>query len=97
MSRVAGIPVRNGLAVARRILIEKKIGKLDDGVPAGESIEGFLPFYQTKLNARELTVMIPIEKAPPPNTTKRYQTIDFNFPFIHSESTRHAQPTPIKY
>jgi len=97
MSRVAGIPVKNGLAVARRILLEKQIGRLDDGIPAGKSIEGFLPFYQTKLNARELTVMVPIEKAPPPNTTKRFQTIDFNFPFIHSESVRHAQPTPIKY
>lgn len=97
MSRVAGIPVKNGLAVARRILLEKQIGRLDDGIPAGKSIEGFLPFYQTKLNARELTVMVPIEKAPPPNTTKRFQTIDFNFPFIHSESVRHAQPTPVKY
>ena len=97
MSRIGGIPVRNGLTVARRILIEKQIGKLDDGVPAGESIEGFLPFYQTKLNARELAVMLPIVKAPPPNTTKRYQTIEFNFPFTHTESIRHAQPTPIKY
>ncbi len=97
MSRVSGLHVRNGLAIARQILLEKQIGKLDHGIPAGESIEGFLPFYQTKLNARAMTVMIPIVKAPPENTTQRFQTIDFHFPFVHSESIRHAQPTPVRH
>lgn len=97
MSRVTGLHVRNGLAVAQKILLEKQIGKLDEGIAPGQSVEGFLPFYQTKLNARELTIMMSIVKAPPENTTQRFQTVDFNFPFVHSESVRHAQPTPIRY
>jgi len=97
MSRVTGLHVRNGLAIARKILLEKQIGKLDEGILPGQSVEGFLPFYQTKLNATQLTLMMPIVKAPPENTTQRFQTIDFNFPFIHSESIRHAQPTAIRY
>jgi hypothetical protein len=97
MSRVTGLHVTNGLAIARRVLLEKQIGKIDEGIPPGQSIEGFLPFYQTKLNARALTIMMPIEKAPPENTTQRFKTIEFHFPFVHSESIRHAQPTAVRY
>ena len=104
MARATGLYVTNGLEIARRILIEKRmkivekqVGKRRTGVPPGESAEGFLPFVQTKLNALELKVILPIEKAPPPGAAQRYQTIDFEFPFTHDRGIRVAQPSPKRY
>jgi hypothetical protein len=97
MTRVTGLHIKNGLEIARQILLEKAIGDPDRGVPSGESREGFLPFYQLKHNAESLTVNLPIEKVPPPNTAARYQTIMFEFPFTHSRGVRLAQPAPQRY
>jgi len=97
MTRVTGLHIKNGLEIARGILIEKQLGKLEDGILPGKSIEGFLPFYQLKLNAKTLDVIIPIEKAPPPGTAARYKTIEFRFPFTHSRLIRLAQPSPQRY
>ena len=104
MARATGLYVKNGMEVARRILIEKRmpivekqVGARRTGVPPGESIEGFLPFVQTKLNAVELKVVLPIEKAPPPGAAQRYQTIEFVFPFTHDRGIRIAQPSPKRY
>ncbi len=104
MARATGLYVTNGLETARRILIEKRmriveqqVGTRRTGVPPGESAEGFLPFVQTKLNALELKVILPIEKAPPPGAAQRYQTIEFEFPFTHDRGIRVAQPSPRRY
>ena len=104
MARATGLYVKNGLENARRILIEKRmpivekqVGQRRTGVPPGESSEGFLPFTQTKWNALELQVILPIEKAPPPGAAQRYQTIEFNFPFTHDRGIRVAQPSPKRY
>lgn len=104
MARATGLYVTNGLETARRILIEKRmpivekqVGARRTGVPPGESVEGFLPFTQTKLNALELQVILPIEKAPPPGAAQRYQTIEFEFPFTHDRGIRVAQPSPKRY
>ena len=104
MARATGLYVKNGLETARRILIEKRmpivekqVGTRRTGVPPGESVEGFLPFTQTKLNALELQVILPIEKAPPPGAAQRYQTIEFEFPFTHDRGIRVAQPSPKRY
>ena len=104
MARATGLYVKNGLANARRILIEKRmpivekqVGTRRTGVPPGKSAEGFLPFTQTKWNALELQVILPIEKAPPPGAAQRYQTIEFNFPFTHDRGIRVAQPSPKRY
>ena len=104
MARATGLYVTNGLEIARRILIEKRmpivekqVGARRTGVPPGESVEGFLPFTQTKLNALELKVILPIEKAPPPGAAQRYQTIEFVFPFTHDRGIRVAQPSPKRY
>ena len=104
MARATGLYVTNGLETARRILIEKRmpivekqVGTRRTGVPPGESSEGFLPFVQTKLNALELKVILPIEKAPPPGAAQRYQTIEFEFPFTHDRGIRVAQPSPKRY
>ena len=104
MARATGLYVTNGLEIARRILIEKRmpivekqVGVRRTGVPPGESVEGFLPFTQTKLNALELKVILPIEKAPPPGAAQRYQTMEFVFPFTHDRGIRIAQPSPKRY
>lgn len=104
MARATGLYVTNGLETARRILIEKRmqivekqVGTRRTGVQPGESAEGFLPFTQTKLNALELKVILPIEKAPPPGAAQRYQTIEFEFPFTHDRGIRVAQPSPKRY
>ena len=104
MARATGLYVTNGLETARRILIEKRmpivekqVGARRTGIPPGESSEGFLPFTQTKLNALELKVILPIEKAPPPGAAQRYQTIEFAFPFTHDRGIRVAQPSPRRY
>ena len=104
MARATGLYVTNGLETARRILIEKRmqivekqVGTRRTGVRPGESSEGFLPFVQTKLNALELKVILPIEKAPPPGAAQRYQTIEFEFPFTHDRGIRVAQPSPKRY
>ena len=104
MARATGLYVKNGLATARRILIEKRmpvvekqVGARRTGIPPGESSEGFLPFVQTKLNAVELKVVLPIEKAPPPGAAQRYRTIEFDFPFTHDRGIRVAQPSPKRY
>ena len=104
MARATGLYVTNGLEIARRILIEKRmpivekqVGARRTGVPPGESVEGFLPFIQTKYNALELKVILPIEKAPPPGAAQRYQTIEFVFPFTHDRGIRVAQPSPTRY
>ncbi len=104
MARATGLYVTNGLETARRILIEKRmpivekqVGTRRTGVPPGESAEGFLPFIQTKLNALELRVILPIEKAPPPGAAQRYRTIEFDFPFTHDRGIRVAQPSPRRY
>ena len=92
------------MEIARRILIEKRmqivekqVGAHRTGVRPGESAEGFLPFVQTKYNALELQVILPIEKAPPPGAAQRYQTIEFEFPFTHDRGIRVAQPSPKRY
>ena len=104
MARATGLYVTNGLETARRILIEKRmpivekqVGTRRTGIPPGESAEGFLPFIQTKLNALELRVILPIEKAPPPGAAQRYRTIEFDFPFTHDRGIRVAQPSPRRY
>lgn len=104
MARATGLYVTNGLEIARRILIEKRmpiveqqVGTRRTGVRPGESAEGFLPFVQTKLNALELKVILPIEKAPPPGAAQRYQTTEFEFPFTHDRGIRVAQPSPKRY
>jgi hypothetical protein len=102
--RATGLYVTNGMEVARRILIEKRmqivekqVGAHRTGVRPGDSTEGFLPFVQTKGNALELKVILPIEKAPPPGAAQRYQTIEFEFPFTHNQGIRVAQPSPKRY
>lgn len=104
MSRASGLYVKHGLEKARQILIEKRmpivekqVGFRRVGVNPGESVEGFLPFRQVKLNAIDLLVILPIEKSPPPGGTQRYQTLEFKFPFTHSRSIRIAQPSPQRY
>ena len=104
MARATGLYVKNGMEIARRILIEKRmqivekqVGAHRTGVRPGESAEGFLPFVQTKYNALELQVILPIEKAPPPDAAQRYQTIEFEFPFTHDRGIRVAQPSPKRY
>ena len=104
MARATGLYVKNGLETARRILIEKRmpivekqVGARRTGAKPGESVEGFLPFTQTKYNALELKVLLPIEKAPPPGAAQRYQTIEFEFPFTHDRGIRVAQPSPKRY
>ena len=104
MARATGLYVTNGLETARRILIEKRmpivekqVGTRRTGIRPGESAEGFVPFVQTKLNALELKVILPIEKAPPPGAAQRYQTVEFEFPFTHDRGIRVAQPSPKRY
>lgn len=104
MSRASGLYVKNGLEKAREILLEKRmpiverqVGAHRVGVRPGESAEGFVPFRQVKLNAMDLSVILRIEKAPPPDGAQRYQTIEFSFPFTHSRGIRVAQPSPQRY
>ena len=104
MARATGLYVTNGMEIARRILIEKRmpivekqVGARRTGIRPGESAEGFVPFVQTKYNALELKVILPIEKAPPPGAAQRYQTIEFEFPFTHDRGIRVAQPSPKRY
>lgn len=104
MARATGLYVKNGLAKARQILIEKRmpivekqVGARRTGIRPGESAEGFLPFVQTKWNALELSVILPIEKAPPREAAQRYQTIEFVFPFTHDRGIRVSQPSPKRY
>ena len=104
MARASGLYVKHGLEIARQILIEKRMPIVEKqvgfhrvGVNPGESIEGFLPFRQVKLNATDLLVILPIEKSPPPGGTQRYQTLEFKFPYTHSRSIRAAQPSPQRY
>ncbi len=104
MARATGLYVKNGLAKAREILIEKRmhivekqVGTRRTGVRPGESAEGFVPFVQTKWNALELSVILPIEKAPPPGAAQRYQTVEFVFPFTHDRGIRVSQPSPKRY
>ncbi len=102
--RVSGLYVTNGLQLAREILLEKRmpvvekqVGTHRVGINAGESAEGFVPFIQVKPNATELTIILEIEKAPPPEGAQRYQTINFKFPFTHDRGIRVAQPAPQRY
>ena len=97
MSRASGIYVTNGLKKAREILIETQLLDTEKGIPPGESIEGFLPFYQMKHNAETLTVIIPIELKPPEDTATRYKRIVYEFPFVHHKGIRLAQPAPHRY
>ena len=104
MSRASGLYVTNGLEIAREILLEKQmyiverqVGANRVGVEPGKSAEGFVPFRQVKRNAAELTVILPIEKAPPAGGVQRYQTVEFKFPFTHSRGIRISQPAPQRY
>ncbi len=97
MSRASGIYVTNGLRKAREILIETQLLDTEKGIPSGESIEGFLPFYQMKHNAETLVVIIPLELKPPEGTATRYKRIVYEFPFIHDKGIRLAQPAPHRY
>ena len=104
MTRASGLYVTKGLEKAREILLEKRmpivekqVGLPRTGVKPGDSVEGFLPFTQTKRNALTLSVILPIEKAPPPEGAQRYQTIEFIFPFTHDRGIRVAQPSPQRY
>jgi hypothetical protein len=97
MSRASGIYVTNGLKKAREILIETQLLDTEKGIPAGGSIEGFLPFYQMKHNAETLVVIIPLELKPPEGTATRYKRIIYEFPFVHYKGIRLAQPAPHRY
>jgi hypothetical protein len=97
MTRVGGMMVRNGLLKAREVLIETQLGKKEDGVESGQSIEGFLPFRQLKHNALSLEVIVPLEIAPPENTAERYKRLEYRFPFTHDRGIRIAQPPPQRF
>lgn len=92
---IGGMLVRNGLKIAKTVLIEKKLPSGE--IPAGKSAEGFIQFQQVKVTVAKLEVIIPIEKAPPEGTTARYQNLVYRFPFSHSEAIRYAQPGTIRY
>jgi len=97
MTRIGGLYVKNGLAKAREILLERRIGKSEDGIPPGGSIEGFLPFQQTKSTAEELKIVIPLELAPAEGSGSRYKRLKFEFPYVHNKGIRIAQPRPTRY
>ena len=97
MSRATGIYVTNGLKKAREILIETQIPDTEKGIAPGESVEGFLPFYQMKHNAETLIVIIPLELKPPEGTATRYKRLVYEFPFMHDKGIRLAQPAPHRY
>jgi hypothetical protein len=97
MSRARGLYVKNGLAKAREILLEKQIGHVEKGILPGESREGFVPFARVKGNAETLDVIIPVELAPPLNTAARYKRLTFKFPFKHTLGIRNAQPSPKRH
>lgn len=92
--RNSELSVKNGLAIARQILLEKRVSQ--NGILPGESVEGFIPFQQPKLNARELEVIVPLEKAPEEGSASRYQNLVYRFPFTHSIGIRLAQPATIR-
>lgn len=100
----SGLYATNGLKKAKEILLEKRmplvekqVGTRRVGVKPGQSVEGFVPFRQIKKNAVDLSVILPIEKAPPPVGAQRYQTIEFSFPFTHNRAIRAAQPPTQRY
>ena len=95
--KVGGLYVKNGLDIAKQILLEKQIGNPEDGIPSGGSIEGFLPFRQLKMNAETLEVVLPMEIAPPENTAQRPKRLEFRFPYTHDRGIRVAQPAPLRY
>ena len=97
MSRASGIYVKNGLLKAREILIETQLLDTEKGIQPGDSIEGFLPFYQMKHNAETLKVIIPLELKPPEGTATRFKRIIYEFPFVHHKGIRLAQPAPHRY
>jgi hypothetical protein len=95
MRRMMDVSVRNGLAKAREILLEKRL-PADNTIKPGEKVEGFVPFTMSVLRAQKLFVHIPITFVPE-KPTGRYEGVEFVFHFKHDPAIRSAQPATIRF
>ncbi|MFQ6039748.1 MAG: hypothetical protein ACE5PV_02735 [Candidatus Poribacteria bacterium] len=85
--------IDNGLKKSREILLEMKAPTGE--IPPGVKIEGYLPFYQIKRAATDLTLTIPIELEPD-TQIGRFKTVEFQLPFKHDPAIRAAQPAIVR-
>jgi len=90
------IDIKNGLDEVRPLLLETSLRTRRWRVDAGETVEGYVPFYSIKPWATKLLVSVPLEIAPS-SETGRWQRLDFVFPMSFDRAIYEAQPATIRY
>ncbi|MGB9596053.1 MAG: hypothetical protein ACPL7B_07205 [Candidatus Poribacteria bacterium] len=84
------LKTKNGLELAKQILLTEILGP-SRLIPAGQSVEGFVPFYTPSSQAEKVWLILVLEKEPEV-ATAAYQRVDFRFDFKQDLTLRKTQP-----
>lgn len=84
------LKTKNGLELAKQILLSEVLGP-SGLIPAGQSAEGFLPFYTPSSQAEKVWLILVLEKEPEV-ATAAYQRVEFRFDFRQDITLRKTQP-----
>jgi len=84
------LKTKRGLVIARQIILSEVLGPKAE-IPAGETVEGFLPFNVPSSQATKVNLTIAMEKEPE-TATGSYEPIEFQFAYIQDLILRAKQP-----
>jgi len=83
------LKTKNGLDIAKQILLMEVLGP-SRLIPAGQSAEGFLPFFTPSSQAEKVWLIVVLEKEPEV-ATAAYQRVDFRYDFKQDLVLRKTQ------
>jgi hypothetical protein len=84
------LKTKNGMAIAPQILLQTILGT-KSLVPAGKTIEGFVPFFTPSSQAEKVWLIIVLEKEPE-TSTAAYQKVSFRFDYKQDPILLKTQP-----
>jgi len=84
------LKTKHGLEAAPQILLQTILGP-KSLIPAGKTMEGFVPFFTPSTMAEKVWLIIVLEKEPE-TATAAYQKVSFRFDYIQNLTLRKTQP-----
>jgi len=84
------LKTKNGMELAPQILLQSRLGP-KSRISAGETLEGFIPFFTPSSQAEKVWLIIVLEKEPE-TSTAAYQKVPFRFDYKQDLVLRKTQP-----
>jgi hypothetical protein len=84
------LKTKNGLDLAKQMLLSEVLGP-SRLIPAGKTVEGFVPFFTPSSQAEKVWLILVTEKEPE-TATANYKRVDFRFDYKQDLALRRIQP-----